>query len=135
MTMLTRIAQLTIRVTGPAQVVLGVLFWFGFARGPLPVHKLVGLLFTLALLTLTALAARAGLHAGLVALSAALVLLIPVLGIVQGRILPGEWHWTVRAAHLAIGFVAMAVAARLGRFIRSRASVGGELRTAPATTG
>jgi hypothetical protein len=116
---LTSIAQWIVRLTGPTQVVLGLLFWTGRALTLLPLHMLIGMLFVLGLLVLAGLAAWAGLRWRLVLPTVALGVVIPLFGIVQSRLLPGPGHWVVKLAHLLIGIVAMVVAARLARFIRS----------------
>ena len=116
---LTNIAQWIVRLTGPTQVVLGLLFWTGRALTLLPLHMLMGMLFVLAYLVLAGLAAWAALRPALVVLTVAWGLVIPAFGIIQSRLLPGPAHWVVKLAHLLIGIVAMIVAARLARFVRS----------------
>ncbi|HEU4565723.1 MAG TPA: hypothetical protein VFS05_13775 [Gemmatimonadaceae bacterium] len=113
------IARWVVRVTGPALVVLGLLFWAGRALALLPLHMALGMLFVLALWALAAIAARAGLHRGMVAAAAAWGIVVPLFGIAQTRLLPGPAHWVVRLAHLLIGIIAMIVADRLARFIRA----------------
>jgi hypothetical protein len=116
---LTNIARWIVRLTGPTQVVLGLLFWTGRALTLLPLHMLMGMLFVLAYLVLAGLAAWAALRPALVVLTVAWGLVIPAFGIIQSRLLPGPAHWVVKLAHLLIGIVAMIVAARLARFVRS----------------
>ena len=116
---LTNIARWIVRLTGPTQVVLGLLFWTGRALTLLPLHMLMGMLFVLAYLVLAGLAAWAALRPALVVLTVAWGLVIPAFGIIQSRLLPGPAHWVVKLAHLLIGIVAMVVATRLARFIRS----------------
>ena len=115
---LAAIALWTIRVTGPLLVTLGILFWTGRALTLLPLHMAIGLLFTLALLLLGAVAARAGVRRAQVALTIALALIIPIVGVTQTRLLPGSWHWLVKILHLLIGIVGMVAATRVGRAIR-----------------
>ena len=119
MSTLTSIALWTVRVTGPAQVVLGVLFWMNRGLTLLPLHMLIGMVFVLALLVLAGIAAWSGLHRGLVLLAVAWSALVPAFGILQTRLLPGPAHWLVEATHLLIGIVAMVAAARLAAFVRS----------------
>jgi hypothetical protein len=116
----TNIAQWAVRLTGVTQVVLGLLFWTGRAFGLVTLHMMIGMVFVTGLWVLAALAARAGLQPFIVAASVAWGVLVPVFGIVQGRLLPGPMHWVVEAVHLLIGVVAMVVAARLAFFIRCR---------------
>ena len=114
----TTIAHAVIRVTGPVQVGLGLLFWAGLALALLPLHMVLGLAFVVALWTLAALAALHGLRPVLVLLAVGWGLILPAFGVVQTRLLPGPLHWTIRTLHLLIGVVAMVMAARLVRFIR-----------------
>jgi ubiquinone/menaquinone biosynthesis C-methylase UbiE len=116
---LTTIAHTVIRVTGPIQVVLGLLLWGGLALSLLPLHMAFGMGFVVALWTLAVLAALRGLRPLFALLVVGWGLMIPVFGIVQTRLLPGPHHWAVRVIHLVVGLAAMVMAARLVRFIRS----------------
>jgi hypothetical protein len=116
---LTSIAHWVVRLTGATQVVLGLLFWTGRARMLLPLHMLIGMMFMLALWALAVLAALSGLRWALVLLTVGWGLLVPSFGMIQTRLLPGPGHWVVQVVHLLIGLVAMFVAARLVRFLRS----------------
>ena len=116
---LTSIALWTVRVTGPTQVALGILFWMNRSLTLLPLHMAIGMVFVLALLVLAGIAAWAGLHRALVLAAVAWSVLVPAFGILQVRLLPGPAHWIVEATHLLIGIVAMVAAARLARYIRS----------------
>jgi len=116
----TNIVRTLIRLTGLVQIVLGVLFWTGNARGLIPLHQLVGFGLVLSLLVMAALAARAGVNPGLVALAVVWVLVVPVLGLTQDRLLLGSAHWVIQVLHLLLGLGAIsqgeALAARiLGR--------------------
>lgn len=113
---LTNIALWTVRVTGPVQVVLGLLFWSGHALTLVSFHMAIGMLFVLGVLVLAGAAAWARLGLVPVVVSIALGLVIPVFGIAQTRLLPGPAHWVVRLTHLLIAIAAMGVAARLARF-------------------
>jgi hypothetical protein len=115
----TSIAHWVVRLTGATQAVLGLLFWTGRARMLLPLHMLIGMMFVLALWTLAILAAVSGLRWALVLPTMGWGLLIPSFGMIQTRLLPGPGHGVVQVVHLLIGLVAMVVAARLVRFLRS----------------
>lgn len=58
-----------------------------------------------------------GVPAGFVFLVFAWSLILPLLGIVQDRLLPGVWHWTVQAAHLVAGGAAIGLGQVLVRRI------------------
>lgn len=116
------LAQWVVRITGPVQVLLGILFWTGHAFGLIRFHMLVGMGFTAALLVLAVLAAAAGLRWWVALLAFAWGVVVPAFGMMQTRLLPGPAHWTVRLLHLLIGLAAMVVAARLTRFIQRQPS-------------
>lgn len=103
----TTVVRMLLRVTGLVQIVLGLLFWTGNARGLIPLHTLVGFLLVLSLWTLAALAARAGVQPGLVVLAAVWGLVVPVLGLTQDQLLPGSAHWLIQVLHLLVGLAAI----------------------------
>jgi hypothetical protein len=124
MLMTAVIAQWIVRITGPTQVVLGILLWIGRGSpGLLLAHMVVGAAFVLALWVLAGTAARAGLHWGYVLAATAWGILVPVFGMMQARLMPGHAHWIVEMVHLKIGIVAMLIAAWLARFILQRVPV------------
>ena len=112
----TTIARILIRITGPTALVLGVLFWTGNALTLIPVHMLAGIVLILSLWTLAILAAVSGVPRGLVALAIVWGLVVPILGMTQTRLLPGDAHWVIRILHLLIGIGAMS----LGQGLASR---------------
>jgi hypothetical protein len=118
----TTVTQWIVRLTGITQVVLGVLFWTGRALTLVPMHMLIGLVFVLGVWALAGLAARARVSPALVLLGAIWGIVVIVLGITQGRLLPGPAHWVVRVLHLLVGLVAMVLAALLAAQIRKRRS-------------
>ena len=126
----TTVARWVVGVTGVTQVALGVLFWGGRAYSLVPLHMAIGLAFVLAVWTLAALAARAGVKRGPVVLGALWGIVVLALGMTQGRLLLGPAHWVVKLLHLLVGVAAMALAARLTAEIRKR--VGAAPSAAPA---
>jgi hypothetical protein len=114
------IAGWVVRLTGMAQVVLGLLFWVGHALPLVGAHMLNGMVFVLGVLVLVVAAARSGLGAPLAALATGYTLVVPAFGMTHARILPGPAHWVVEVAHLLVGLGAMILAARLGGFVRRR---------------
>ena len=116
----TTVARWVVGVTGVTQVAVGLLFWAGRAYAFVPFHMAVGLAFVLAVWTLAALAALAGVRRGLVAIGALWGIVVLALGMTQGRLLPGPAHWVVKLLHLLVGIAAMALAARLTAEIRQR---------------
>jgi hypothetical protein len=115
----TTVAHTLVRLTGLTAIVLGVLFWTGNARVLIPVHMLIGLVLVLSLWTLAFLAARAGVNRGLVTLAVIWGFIVPLLGLTQGQLLPGDYHWVIKVVHLLVGMGAMGqgdgLAARIKR--------------------
>ncbi len=101
------IAQMLVRISGLTAVVLGLLFWAGYARNLIPLHMLAGSLLVLSVWTLAFLAARAGLNRGFVLLTVLWGVLVPVFGMTQAGLLPGDAHWVIQVLHLLVGIVAM----------------------------
>ena len=84
-------------------------------------HMLFGLLVAISLLILALLAAFTdGLRRlGIIGIVYAIIL--PLFGVTQQMILPGEWHWLIEAAHLLVGFGAIALSATLSaRLVQSK---------------
>src|SRR5262245_19007348 len=107
------IIQVLIRLLGLILIVLGLLFWTGNALTLIPVHMLLGMTLVLLLWTQAVLAARAGAGVSLVALGLVWGLLVVALGMMQNRLLPGEFHWVIKVLHLLVGIAAIGLADRL----------------------
>jgi hypothetical protein len=105
--------QMLVRITGLAQIVLGIVLWTGSAQGLRNLHIVVGFALVLSLLGLVALAAAAHVGPGLVTAAALLVLVVPILGMTQTGLLLGGLHWLIQVLHLIIGLAAIAIAERL----------------------
>ena len=86
------ILQMLVRLAGLTLIVLGVLFWTDHALTLVPVHMLAGFVLVFSLWALAVLAARAGVHPALVALAIVWGFIVPVLGLTQERLLPGDAH-------------------------------------------
>jgi hypothetical protein len=107
------ILQVLTRATGLLQIALGLAFWTGTLLVAVPFHMFNGILFVLLLEMQAGLAAWAGASMRLVTVAAAWGLFVVLFGITQVSILPGDWHWVFRVAHLAVGLVAIGLAERL----------------------
>jgi hypothetical protein len=116
----TTVLQMLVRLSGLTLIVLGVLFWTGHALTLIPVHMLVGFVLVLSLWALAVLAARAGVHPAFVALAIVWGLIVPILGLTQQRLLPGEAHWVIQVLHLLVGLGAIGQAERLAACIKGR---------------
>jgi hypothetical protein len=111
--------QMGIRVVGVVQLALGLLFWTGNALGLVDLHQLLGILLVLGLWTQAALAHRAGVPAGLVAVAAVWGLVVPIVGLTQRELFPGSAHWVIQVVHLLLGIGLLALAENLA--IRAKA--------------
>jgi hypothetical protein len=112
------VAQIAVRFCFIVLLVLGILFWTGHADSLLPLHLVLGFVLVLGLWTLAAVAASRHVPVGLVAIAIAWGLVLPVFGLTQTRIAPGNLHWIVQILHLVIGLVAVGLAENLARRLR-----------------
>lgn len=105
----TSVSVILLRITAIIQIVLGLLFWTGNLLSLVSLHMVVGFILVLCLWALSGLGAASGVNPGLVALGFAWGLVVPVLGVTQARILPGDLHWIVQVAHLLVGLIAIGI--------------------------
>jgi hypothetical protein len=122
----TTVLQMYVRIVGVILIVLGLLFWTGNADALIPVHMLLGIALVIALWTLAALAAAAGVSLGLVVLAFVWGLVVPALGLRQTSLLVGSAHWIIQVLHLLVGLTAIALAQVLAQRTRRI------LKTSPA---
>jgi hypothetical protein len=114
----TTVAQMLVRITGLILIVLGILFWTGNAVALIPVHMLLGFVLVLSLWTLAGLAARVGVQPGLIALAIVWGLIVPIVGVTQTQLLPGNAHWVIQVLHLLLGAGAIGQAEGLAARIK-----------------
>jgi hypothetical protein len=112
-------ARVIIGLSGISLLLLGILFWTGRALSLLPVPLVLGVILVLGLWLIAILGLRARAPKGLVALVLVFSLIMPVLGIEQSPLLPGEWHWLVQLLHLLVGFAAIGLGQVLARRIQA----------------
>ena len=113
-------ARLLLSLLGIALVVLGILFWMGRALSLVQLHMMLGGLFVLCL---WALAVAGFLTRGSRPLAFVVLLwslIVPALGAMQMRLLPGRDHWVIQAAHLLVGLIAIGLGHSLARSIGRR---------------
>jgi hypothetical protein len=115
----TTVLQMLVRLTGLLQIILGLLFWTGNADALIPFHMLSGMVLVLALLGLAVIGAVAGVPGRFVALAIVWVVVVPVLGVTQERLLPGSAHWLIQVLHLLLGLGAIGQAENLARRIQA----------------
>ena len=111
--------QMAIRAVGVVQIVLGLAFWTGNLLGLVDLHQLLGFLLVLGLWTQAALAARAGVPAGMVAGAVVMGLIVPIVGLTQRELLPGSAHWVIQVVHLLLGIGLLGLAENLA--VRAKA--------------
>jgi hypothetical protein len=114
----TTVAQMLVRITGLILIVLGILFWTGNAVALIPVHMLLGFVLVLSLWTLAGQAARVGVQPGLIALAIVWGLIVPIVGVTQTQLLPGNAHWVIQVLHLLLGAGAIGQAEGLAARIK-----------------
>lgn len=118
-----KIARLLLSLFGIALLVLGILFWMGYALSLLQLHMLLGGLFVLCLWVLAALGLAAPGARPLALLVLVWSLIVPALGVSQVQWLPGSDHWVIQAAHLLVGLIAIGLGHALSRRIGRRPAV------------
>ena len=117
---LTPALQMTIRITGLIELILGIIFWTGNAQALIRGHILLGGLLTLALFALVYLAYRAGVVRWLVAISAIWAIGLPIWGLIQSHIFPEAYLWLAQVLHLLCALGAMGLAEVLAARIRKQ---------------
>lgn len=113
------IARILLSLFGIALVVLGILFWAGYALSLVQLHMMLGALFVICLWVLAALGFATPGARVLALVEFIWSFIVPALGVEQVRLLPGSDHWVIQATHLLVGLIAMglghALARRIGR--------------------
>ena len=119
----TTIIQMAIRLIGVIMIVLGLLFWTGNALNFIGLHMLIGITLVILIWALSIMAARSGVGIGIVALGIVWGLIVAALGMTQTRLLPGDFHWVIKALHLLVGIAALGIAERLAGSIRRSGAI------------
>ncbi len=117
--------QIVARVIAVVQLALGILFWTGHADQLVPVHIAVGLLLAVDLWAAVVLGLRSGAPAGLALLAVVWSVGMPVFGLLQTNLLPGNAHMAVEILHLAVGLAAVGLVEALARSGRRADKVAG----------
>ena len=115
-----RLLEGLLRLCGSAALLLGLAFWLGYGRSLTWLHIRLGTAVVALLLVIAGLAWRAGAGVRIVALAVGWSILVWFLGMRQGRILPGSFHWVVEVAHLAVGMIAIALGERLAATVKAQ---------------
>src|SRR4051812_20572561 len=96
----TTVIQMLIRVLGLVMIVLGLLFWTGNALNFIGLHMMIGIIVVVLLWALAIIAALSRVELRLVALGIVWGIIVVALGMTQSRLLPGDFHWVIKALHL-----------------------------------
>ncbi len=122
--MVVRITVMILRIAALITLILGLIFWTSnVANNLVPVHMLLGLIVTLALLILggVMMTVKGGLGLGIAAI--VLGLIVPILGLTQTQLLAGSLHWIIQVVHLLIGLMAIGMGEMIaGRYRRTVAA-------------
>ncbi|HEX8033672.1 MAG TPA: hypothetical protein VF510_07480 [Ktedonobacterales bacterium] len=113
------IISLIARLALMAALLLGLLHWI-FHISFINIHMGLGITGAVGLLTLGVVAVFTRGMRWLGVGSIVYAVILPVFGMTQSRILPGNLHWLIQMAHLAVGIGAMMVALRVERIYRRR---------------
>jgi hypothetical protein len=113
--------RILMRLSITVLLVLGILFWTGYGLALVPLHMAFGLIFVLGLWVLAGLGLGRGMPAGVATAAFVLGLLVLGLGMIQTRLLPGDYHWLVRVVHLALGLGAMGFAEKIAKQLAAAA--------------
>jgi hypothetical protein len=110
---LVRILDILTRVFAAAAFILGVAFWFGYARSLTRMHIGLGTALIICLWMLAGIVLKKGGRTGLVALAVVWGLAIWPFGLLHAAILPGPWHWAIAVVHVAVGALTIVIARQL----------------------
>ena len=106
--------QMVVRITGMIQLLLGLVVWTGKIEMLVLVHILVGSILTLALLMLTYRAFQAGVNRKFVLLAAVWIVILPIWGLAQDKILPDSYLLLMQILHVLCGLGAIGIGEMLG---------------------
>ncbi|HTK07534.1 MAG TPA: hypothetical protein VL485_10215 [Ktedonobacteraceae bacterium] len=107
--MTIRITRVIIGIAGLGALLLGLLFWIANIN-LISIHMLFGLIvaITLLIMSIIATSTRGMRIWGIVGIVYAVIL--PIFGVTQANLLPGDLHWLIQSAHLLLGIGALALA-------------------------
>ncbi len=98
------------RVTVLLQLVTGIALWMGRWTPTLDPHRTLGIVYVFALWLIAGLALAHKHKTSAAGFAIMWGVLIVTLGFAQQAILPGQYHWITRVAHLLIGLAALPMA-------------------------
>ena len=101
-----RILTWIARIAGLGALLLGLTVWIT-GINIVAIHMLFGLTLTLSLLILSSIMVLTGGMRVLGLAGIIYALIVPVFGVTQDALLPGDWHWLIRVAHMLVGLGAL----------------------------
>lgn len=110
----------TVRLTGLLALLLGLGLWNGAWFNLLGLHQGLGLIMSAALVWLVLLGFVRSVSLALLGLALLCSLALPVVGTLQGLLLPGQNHWLIEVLHPVLGVGAIVLAELIGSRIRAR---------------
>lgn len=111
-----------IRIAGIVALGMGLAFWGGSGYALLSAHQGLGSLVSIALLLMAILGFSRGVAPGLLGLALVWSLVVPAIGVMQFRLLPGDLHWIIQVFHLLLGGGAIALTEIIaGRALKGQA--------------
>jgi uncharacterized membrane protein YuzA (DUF378 family) len=119
------VTRIVARAIALVQVTLGIFVWTGRGDSLIPLHIAVGLLLVVDLWAAAALALRSGAPIGLAVLALVWSVGMPVFGLVQANLVPGDGHVAIQVLHLVVGLAAVGLIEALGRRGQAREEISG----------
>ncbi|WP_310584236.1 hypothetical protein [Deinococcus sp.] len=110
----------TVRLTGLLSLLLGLGLWNGAWFNLLGLHQGLGLIMSAALVWLVLLGFVRSVSLALLGLALLCSLALPVVGTLQGLLLPGQNHWLIEVLHPVLGIGAIVLAELIGSRMRAR---------------
>src|SRR5690349_16011148 len=104
-----KLLRMAIRIIVLVEVILGILFWLGAARGLTQLHVGLGFALVLCMLALAGIAVTRRAPIGLAVLVVVWALLLPVVGLGQLHVVSPAAHVAVQIIHLLLGLGAAGV--------------------------
>ncbi|MGY2894440.1 hypothetical protein [Deinococcus sp. UYEF24] len=120
MPIMLTILRWTVRVTGLLALLLGLGLWNRTGFNLLGLHQELGLMLSASLIWISLVGFVRSVSPVLSGVALVCGLALPMIGSVQGRLLPGPNHWLIEALHLALGVGAIVLAELIGRLLRTR---------------
>ena len=101
-----RILTWIARIAAMGALLLGLIVWIT-GINIVAIHMLFGLTLTLSFLIVSSIMVLTGGRRVLGLAGIIYALIVPVFGVTQDALLPGDWHWLIRVAHLLVGLGAL----------------------------